>query len=73
MDKLLEILKEAKPNVDFSTEKALIDGGVFDSFDVLTLVMKLNEAFNIEISADLITPANFNSAENLWAMVQSLQ
>ena len=73
MDELLDILKEAKPDVDFASEKALIDGGVLDSFDVVQLVMKLNEEFDIEIGAEEITPANFNSAESLWAMIQRLQ
>ncbi|MCR5765377.1 MAG: acyl carrier protein [Treponema sp.] len=73
MDELLEILKEAKPDVDFSTEKKLIDNGILDSFDIVQLVMKLNEEFDIEIGAEDINPANFNSAESLWAMIQSLQ
>ncbi len=73
MDKLLEILKEAKSEVDFSTEKALIDNGLLDSFDVVQLVMKLNEEFDIEIGAEEITPENFNSAESIWAMIERLQ
>ncbi|MBB5225267.1 acyl carrier protein [Treponema ruminis] len=73
MDELLEILKEAKPEVDFSTEKALIDNGVLDSFDVVQLVMKLNEEFDIEIGAEEITPENFNSADSIWAMIERLQ
>ena len=73
MNELLEILKEAKPEVDFSTEKALIDNGVLDSFDVVQLVMKLNEEFDIEIGAEEITPENFNSADSIWAMIQRLQ
>lgn len=73
MDELLGILKEAKPEVDFSSEKALIDNGVFDSFDVVQLVMKLNEEFDIEIGAEEITPENFNSADSMWAMIQRLQ
>ena len=73
MDELLEILKEAKPDVDFSTEKALIDNGVIDSFDVVQLVMKLNEEFDIEIGAEEIVPENFNSADSMWAMIQRLQ
>ncbi len=73
MNELFEILKEAKPEVDFSTEKALIDNAVFDSFDVVQLVMKLNEEFDIEIGAEEITPENFNSAEAIWAMIQRLQ
>lgn len=73
MDELLEILKEAKPEVDFSSEKSLIDNGVLDSFDIVQLVMKLNEEFDIEIGAEEITPENFNSAEAMWAMIQRLQ
>ena len=73
MDELLEILKEAKPEVDFANEKKLIDGGILDSFDVVQLVMKLNEEFDIEIGAEEIVPENFNSAESLWAIIQRLQ
>ena len=73
MDELLEILKEAKPEIDFANEKKLIDGGILDSFDVVQLVMKLNEEFDIEIGAEEITPENFNSAEAIQAMVERLQ
>ena len=73
MDELLEILKEAKSEVDFSNEKALIDNGILDSFDVVQLVMKLNEEFDIEIGAEEITPENFNSAESMWKMIERLQ
>lgn len=73
MEELLNILKEAKSDVDFTAEKALIDNGVIDSFDVVQLVMQLNEAFDIEIGAEEITPENFNSAESMWNMIQRLQ
>ena len=35
--------------------------------------MQLNEAFDIEIGAEEITPENFNSAESIWKMIQRLQ
>ena len=73
MDELLEILKETNPDVDFINEKKLIDNGILDSFDVVQLVMKLNEAFDVEIGAEDIVPENFNSAESLWAMIERLQ
>ena len=73
MEELLNILKEAKPEIDFASEKALIDNGLIDSFDVVQLVMQLNEAFDIEICAEEITPENFNSAESMWNMIQRLQ
>lgn len=73
MEELLEILKEAKPEVDFSNETALIDNSILDSFDMVQLVMKLNEEFDIEIGAEEIVPANFNSAEAMYKMIQRLQ
>ncbi|MCI5829932.1 MAG: acyl carrier protein [Treponema sp.] len=73
MDKLLEILKEAKPEVDFEKETALIDNKIFDSFDIVQLITQLNEEFDIEIGAEDIVPENFNSAAAIWALVQKLQ
>lgn len=73
MEKLLEILKELKPDVDFSAEKNLIDNAILDSFDIVQLISQLNDAFDIEITPADIIPENFNSAESLWAMIQKLQ
>lgn len=73
MDELLEILEEIKPTVDFGECDALIDEGYLDSFDILSIVSELNDAFGIEISPVDIVPENFNSAAALWAMVERLR
>lgn len=73
MEKLFAILTETKPDVDFNTEKKLIDNNILDSFDIVQLVMKLNDQFDIEIGAEDIVPQNFNSAEALWTLIQRLQ
>ena len=44
-----------------------------DSFDIVQIVNKLKDTFDIKITPVDINPVNFNSAENLWAMVQKLQ
>ena len=72
MDELLEILEDIKPNVDFKTCTDLIDGGYLDSFDILSIVSELNDAFGVEISPVDIVPGNFNSADALWKLVQRL-
>ena len=41
MDKLLELLKGIRPDVDFETETALIDDGILDSFDSLQSIWSL--------------------------------
>lgn len=69
----MNILTELKPDVDFKTEKGLIDNAILDSFDIVQLIGELKDAFDIEISPAEIVPENFNSAEALWAMIQKLQ
>ena len=73
MDELLELLEDIKPTVDFRTCTGLIDDGYLDSFDILTIVSELNDAFGIEISPVDIVPENFNSAQALWNMVERLK
>lgn len=73
MDKLLELLGEIRPDVDFENNKSLIDGGVLDSLNILEIVSELCDAFDIEISPADIIPKNFNSAEAMWAMIERLK
>ncbi len=73
MDELLELLEDIKPTVDFRTCTGLIDDGYLDSYDILSIVSELNDAFGIEISPVDIIPENFNSAQALWNMVERLK
>ena len=73
MNDIIKILEQIKPGVDFNTEENLIEEEILDSFDIVTLVAKLNEEFDIEITpADLI-PENFNSAQKIFELVTRLE
>lgn len=72
MDKLIHILTELNPDIDFETEDALIDGGILDSFDIVTLVAEIDDVFGVQIPAEELTPENFNSAKALYVLVQRL-
>ena len=73
MERLIELLEEIKEDVDFTSETALIDDGILDSFDILQIISALNEEYDISIPASEIIPDNFNSAESLLNMVERLQ
>lgn len=73
MEKLLNILSELKPGVDFEKETNLIDDGILDSFDLVALVGELNEAFDVEIEFEDMEAENFNSVANMHKMIVRLQ
>lgn len=73
MDELLEILNDINPDVDYETETQLIDGKVYDSFSIITLVSQISEDFDIEIGPEYLVPENFNSAAAMWKMIQKIQ
>lgn len=73
MEKLLAILEELQPGVDYATCRDLIDSHYLDSLTILALVAELEENFDITIPTVEIIPANFNSAEDMWAMITRLQ
>ena len=73
MEQLLEILKGIRPDVDFENETALIDDGILDSFDVVSIISELDDAFGVQVRITELDPENFNSAESIWKLVQKLQ
>lgn len=62
---ILEILQSIHPEIDYEREKNLIDNGIFDSFDLVTLISGIRQEIGIKIPAYKITPDNFNSLESI--------
>ncbi len=73
MEQLLEILKGIRPDVDFENEKELIDDGILDSFDVVSIISELDDAFGVQVRITELDPDNFNSAEAIWNLIQKLK
>lgn len=73
MEKLLEILKNVRPDVDFENETALIDDGILDSFDVVSIIAELDDAFGVQVRITELDPESFNSVEAIWNLVQELK
>lgn len=73
MEKLLELLKGIRPDVDFENETELIDDGILDSFDVVSIISEIDDVFGVQIRITELDPDNFNSVGNLWSLIQSLK
>ena len=73
MEKLIAILQGLQPGVDYASCRDLIDGRYLDSLTILALVAELEEEFDVTVPTVEIVPANSNSADAIWAMIERLQ
>ena len=73
MEKLIEILEELQPDVDFENTNDLVDGRYLDSLTILSLIAEIEDEFDVEIPATEIIPSNFNSAKNIWTLIEKLK
>ena len=73
MEKLIEILKELRPDVDFENTNDLVDGRYLDSLTILSLIAEIEDEFDVEIPAVEIIPSNFNSVKSIWALIEKLK
>ncbi|MBP3568548.1 MAG: acyl carrier protein [Lachnospiraceae bacterium] len=72
MEDIIEILSGLHPDINFETADNLVDDKILDSFDIVSLIAEINDNFDVAISAEEITPENFNSAQSIWALVERL-
>lgn len=73
MKEFYGILEEIRPDIDFKEETQLVDEGLLDSFDIVSIVSELNDYFDIAIRVSELSPENFNSAEAIYKMCIKLQ
>jgi len=72
MDKLMEVLKKAAPKVDWDMEGNLIEEGVLDSIDIISVVSEITVVYGIEIPAEEMESENFCNREAIYNLVQRL-
>lgn len=73
MEKLLEILEDIQPDVDYTTCTTLIDDEILDSFAILSIVGEIEDEFGVSVTPAEIIPENFNSMQALWEMIERLK
>lgn len=70
MKTIAEILKEIRPEFDFTTSNDFIAGGMLDSFDMMTLVSALDKQYGISIAGTDIVPENFKNLRAIEALLR---
>lgn len=73
MEKLLSLLSNCCPTVDFEKEKRLITDKLIDSMDLISIISDIEEEYDISIEMEKIEPENFDSAEAILRLIDSIK
>jgi acyl carrier protein len=71
VDKLIKLLSDIRPDVDFAAESKLVTDGILDSFDIVAIVSEINDAYSVSIGVTELMPENFDSAEAIFALINT--
>lgn len=64
------VLRNIRPEIDFTASSDFVSDGMLDSFDIVTLVSELDRNFNVSIPGIDIVPENFASVSAIEKLVQ---
>lgn len=70
MQTIEEILKEIRPEFDFTASQDFVGDGMLDSYDIVTLVSDLDKAYGISISGVDIVPEYFQNIASIQKLLQ---
>lgn len=70
MNTVADILKQIRPEFDFTASNDFITDGMLDSLDMVTLVAALDKNFQVSIPGTDIVPENFQNIEAIEALLR---
>ncbi|MBE5923084.1 MAG: acyl carrier protein [Lachnospiraceae bacterium] len=70
MNEIYEILKELRPEFDFTDSEDFVEDGYLDSFDIISLVSTIEDKYSIKISGLDVLPENFCSVDAIVALIK---
>lgn len=71
-EKILALLSEEFPEVDFTSSDELVDDGILESLTLTGIIATLSMEFGITIPYEEIIEENFNSIAGMAKMVERL-
>lgn len=72
-NEILAVLQEIRPDIDYDVENRLIDDGVLESFDVVSIVAQLEDVLQVIIEPEFVIAENFNSLDALCRLVEKIK
>jgi acyl carrier protein len=69
-ERVLEIMRKVTPKMSAYNGEHLLDDIGLDSFDIISLISELEQAFSIEFEVDDVQAENFQTLDTVVDLVQ---
>lgn len=69
MERLITLLEQAVPGIDFRNEKELVSSGKIDSIGIVSIIVMLQDEYDIELELDEMSSSSFESVEEIRNML----
>jgi len=71
-EQVIEVLCAANEQIANNSEANLLKSGLIDSYEIVEIVMGLEDAFGIEIDPELVIPENFCTVNNIVNLIEGI-
>ncbi len=71
-EKVLKILAAIEPDIIAYEGENMIADGIIDSFVIIDIVSELEDEFDLDIDAELVTIENFNNKDSIIRLIGKL-
>ncbi len=71
-EKLITIIESIRPELLLEKKQNWIEEGMLDSFDIINLIGKIQEEFEIEIDPIYFEPDNFGNVDQILSMLETI-
>ncbi|MGN0375528.1 MAG: phosphopantetheine-binding protein [Butyrivibrio sp.] len=71
-EKVLNVLYQVNKEIEKNIDKDLLATGLIDSYEIVNLVVELEEAFDIEIDPELVVPENFQTVDKIVELINGI-
>ena len=69
-ERVLSLLQEVLPGIDFTISDTLVDDGILDSMAITTIISEVSMEFGINIPFEELESRNFNSIDSIVALIE---
>ena len=69
---IISAIESIKPEITFTVEEGLFEGGLLDSFDLLRMINELENNLDIDLPIEEITPERFYSVQSIADFISEL-